>query len=99
MTGMRGLGVRGEQWALAGTLVLAVVLGLCLLHGATGGAHHDEISPDLCTGLFLLAFVVTLVFLAEVGALPADPLRAVLAVSRHLLDPPPKRGSLPQSIS
>jgi hypothetical protein len=58
------------------------------------GGHHDEISPDLCAGLFLLAFVVTLVFLAEVGALPADPRRVVLAVSPHLLDPPPKPASL-----
>ncbi len=95
MTSMRGLKVRGEGWVLVGIVALALALGLCLFHGAMAGAHHDEISPDLCAGLFLLAFVVTLVFLAEVGALPADPLRAVLAVSPHLLDPPPKRASLP----
>lgn len=95
MTGMRGLAIIRGGWRVVGVVTLALALGLCLFHGAMAGAHHDEISPDLCAGLFLMAFVVTLVFLAEVGALPADPLRAALAVSPLLLDPPPKHASLP----
>ena len=77
-----------------GLVLLLVAVGLCLFHGAMAGTHHDEMSPDICAGLFLMSFAVTLLYLAEVGALSADRVRIVYAVSPHLLDPPPKLASL-----
>ena len=77
-----------------GLVLLLVAVGLGLFHGAMAGTHHDDMSPDLCAGVFLVSFFVTLLYLAEVGVLPAEPGRIVHPVLTHLLDPPPKLASL-----
>jgi hypothetical protein len=75
-------------------VVIALAVGCCLFQVTTTGAHHDGMSVDLCAGFFLVSFFVTLLYLAEVSTLPVEPLSAIRAVCLHLLDPPPKQGSL-----
>ncbi len=73
---------------LAAAVTLAI--GLCLFDGHQDEMSHHGMSPDLCLGLIVLAFAVTLLGLAEIDRLPAELLCPVRAVSVHRLDPPPK---------
>jgi len=71
-------------------VLVAVALSLCLVHVASTGAHHAGMSPDMCSGFFLVSFFVILPYVAELGALPAEPLSLFRPVTLHLLDAPPK---------
>jgi len=71
-------------------VLVAVVLSLCLFQVATTGIHHAGMSPDVCSGFFLVSFFVTLLYVAEAGVLPAEPLSLFRPVTLHRLDPPPK---------
>ena len=71
-------------------VLVALALSLCLFQVASTGAHHAGMSPDVCSGFFLVSFFVTLPYVAQVGALAAEPLSLFRPVTLHLLDPPPK---------
>ena len=71
-------------------VLIALALSLCLFQVVSTGTHHAGMSPDVCSGFFLVSFFVTLLYFANVGALPAEPLALFRPVTLHLLDPPPK---------
>ena len=71
-------------------VLVALALSLCLFQVASTGAHHAGMSPDVCSGFFLVSFFVILPYFAKAGALPAEPLSLFCPVTLHLLDPPPK---------
>jgi len=71
-------------------VLVALALSLCLFQVTSTGAHHAGMSPDVCSGFFLVSFFVTLLCFAAVGALPTEPLSLFRPVTLHLLDPPPK---------
>jgi hypothetical protein len=75
--------------------VLIVSLGVCLVQDSVFGMDgHQGMSPDSCASLVMLTVILlTLLGLAAVGRLLADPARPVYAVSLVRLDPPPKSPS------
>ncbi|MDP2623232.1 MAG: hypothetical protein Q8Q29_05500 [Actinomycetota bacterium] len=79
----------GRSLPIAMVLV-ALALSLCLFQVASTGTHHAGMSPDVCSGFFLVSFFVILPYFTNVGALPAEPLSLFRPVTLHLLDPPPK---------
>lgn len=79
---------------IAMMVVMALAVGLCLFQVTSTGTHHDGMSPEFCAGFLLVSFFVILLYLMEVGWLPAEPVSVIQAVSLHLLDPPPKFASL-----
>ncbi len=74
-------------------IILAAItlsIGFCIFDGDHHGTSHHGMSPDLCLGLVVLSFAVTLLGLAEIDRLAAERLSPVRAVPVHRLDPPPK---------
>lgn len=82
------------SWAgrslLIAMVLVALTLSLCLFQVASTGTHHGGMSPDVCSGFFLVSFFVALPYFAGVGAVPPEPLALCRPVTLHLLDPPPK---------
>jgi len=71
-------------------VLVALAQSLCLFQVASTGTHHAGMSLDVCSGFFLVSFLVTLPYFAGAGALPVEPLSVLRPVTFRLLDPPPK---------
>lgn len=89
--------LRLTWWARAlalGAVVLTLALGFCLLAGDEGGSHH-LMSPDLCLGMILVSMAgISLVGLFVTRWTVFVPGAASYAVSRLILDPPPRPAPL-----
>src|SRR3990172_8776201 len=56
----------GRSLPIAMVLV-ALALSLCLFQVASTGTHHAGMSPDVCSGFFLVSFLVILPYFAKAG--------------------------------
>lgn len=82
----RWTNVLGSPGAAIGAALLIVAVGLCLVHAV----DDDGMSTDLCAAMLASFAVVLFVGLVIKGSLPPDSILAVLPVSIHLPDPPPR---------
>lgn len=70
--------------------LLTLAIGLCLFDGDDVGLAGDHFSPDLCGGLALFSFAVTLLGLVAVWRIGPAPVRPLHDPSPRRLAPPPK---------
>ena len=76
--------------AVVGLGVLTLAIGLCLFDGDHVGTASDHSSPDLCGGLALFSFAVTLLGLVAVWQISPAPARPLHATAPRCPAPPPK---------
>jgi hypothetical protein len=79
---------------IVGLAFLTLAAGLCLFDGDETGTPGHLSPPDLCGGLALFVFAVTLLGLAARGDVFVSPAAATYRASRRRLEPPPRRRSL-----
>jgi hypothetical protein len=76
--------------AAVGLILLTLGIGLCLFDGDEFGPAGGGSALDMCHGLALFSFAVTLLALAVVGRVSPCPAELVHIPSLRRLDPPPR---------
>ena len=84
-----------RQCVAAAATLLILALGLCVIEHGLDAMGDSGMSPDLCAGMLVATLAALLLAGPLINArLLIEPTPSVLAVSPHVLDPPPKYRSL-----
>jgi len=73
-----------------GLILLTLGIGFCLFDGDEFGPAGHGSAVDMCNGLALFSFAITLLALAAVGRISPRPAELVHIPSIRRLDPPPR---------
>lgn len=76
--------------AALGLVLLTLGIGLCLFDGNEFGPAGHVSAVDMCNGLALFSFAITLLALAAIGRISPRPAELVHIPSIRRLDPPPR---------
>ena len=76
--------------AAIGLVLLTLGIGFCLFDGDEFGPAGHGSAVDVCNGLALFSFAITLLALAVVGGICPRPAERVNNPSIRRLDPPPR---------
>jgi hypothetical protein len=78
------------QIAALGLVLLTLGIGFCLFDGDEFGPAGHVSAVDMCSGLALFSFAITLLALTAVGRISPRPADLVHIPSIGRLDPPPR---------